>query len=249
MSANPSRAVASGVGKPRLIKDMPAALWTSAAGTTTFGADYVQDTGGISTNVLLGMRITATLRVNTGGQDFDYVMYAKVTEVDVPGNRYYVDGWIGGTPTNGIAAVADGWIADLPRTLRGGLRETFTPIVNVLKVYRNRKYVKAYGYDYIAIFDYGQKADPDMLFDLRWILQQTLEGSDEAITLIPRSDVPGINYEVYLEDDLTFILHESQDFHKGLTLGFRGKAAVAVLPQLLYGGYGTGHGQKYGIQL
>lgn len=249
MSANPTRQIITGVGTPRLMRDMPSALWTSAASTTTYGVDYLQDTSGISTSVLLGMRISATLRVNTGGQDFDFRCYGKVVELDVPNNRYYVNDWVGGTPTNGIAGRVEGWIADLPRTLKDGIRETFTPLLTVHKKFRNRKGIKTWGWGYSALLDYDQRFTPDDFFELRHILQQSLEGTVETLLFIPRRDVPGFNYEVYIDQDLDIALHESQDFHKGLSIHLDGREPVAAPPFILFGGYGTGYAQKYGIQL
>lgn len=228
---------------------MPSAIWTSNAGTTTFGVDYIQDTNGISTLVQLGARISATLRVNTGGQDFDFRSYAKVVSLDVPANRYYVDAWVGGTPTNGIVAAADGWIADLPRTLKGGLTEIFDPLVTIHKKFRNRRGVKKWGYQYAARLDYEQRFTPDDFFELRYVLQQNLDGEVETMILIPRRDVPGFNYQVYLDEPFDVILHEAQKYHKGISFMFEGREPVAAPSHILFGGYGTGYGQNYGIQL
>lgn len=249
MSANPSRQIITGVGTPRVMADMPVVIWTSAAGTTTFGVDYVQDTAGISTSVLPGMRIAGTLRINSGGLDYDYRCYAKVESLDVPANRYYVDEWVGGTPTNGIAAVVDGWIADLPRTLERGLSEFFDPIVTIHRKYRNVKGVKKWGFEYSALLDYEKRFTPDHFYELRYLLQQSLDGVVDTTIFIPRKDKPGFNYPVYMDDAIEIALHGGQTFHRGVRFKFQGRLPVASVPHSQFGGYGMNYGQQYGIGL
>jgi len=248
VSANPTYAVTTGTGKPRLIREMAAAIFTSSA-STTFDTNTVVDASAISTDIQLGMRVSATRRVNTGGQDFDYLSYGKVTQIDIVLKKLWVDSWVGGVPTNGIVYKVDGWIADLPRTLEKGIEESCTQLKRVIKMYRNNLSVRLYGFSYSAVLDFEKRFTPDAMFEMRGIFQQDLDGDSQRLFLIPRVDKPGFNYEVFIDDDINAVLHPSGDFHSGIKLRFRGKRPLASLPWAQFGGYGFNFGRDFGIGL
>jgi hypothetical protein len=239
---NPTRQIITGVGKPRLIREMASAVFTSSTGTT-YTSTTVVDTTALSSVIVPGMRIRAKKVTPVSALEYEVLSYAKVLSVDLTAKTITVDEWVNGTPTNAKAFTIDGWIADLPRVLEGGLKETFDPIVLRHNLWRNRKKTKLFGYDYSAELGWEKKFSPDAFFEMRNVMQQQITGSDETIILIPRVDKPNIAYSVFVEDPFTIANAPDQKVHTGFALTFIGKDPIATPPHFLWSGYGTGSGR------
>lgn len=245
---NPTRQIITGTGKPRLIREMASALFTSSSGTT-YGATSVVDTAALSSVIQVGMRIRAKILTTVSAVVYEVLAYAKVESIDLGTKTITVDAWVNGTPTNGQTFTIDGWIADLPRVLEGGLKETFDPLVIVHNRFRFKKTTKHFGYAYSAELGWEKKFSPDDMFEMRNVMQQQITGSDETLILIPRVDKPGINYSVFIDTPFTIANHPNAKVHQGFALEFIGKDPIATPPHFIWGGYGTGFGQAYGTQL
>lgn len=241
MSANPTRQVISGIGRPRIIRELLTPLLSGTA-SATYTATSVNDPGIFTGDVMLGMRIQSWVVVGA----FTYGTWAKITSIDLGTGTVEVDEWTNGTPTNAQIWQIDGYIADLPFTLEGGLVETFEPNHIVHNLFRFRKSVKDFGYSYSASLDYTKRSSPDDFYELRFVMQSDLEGSQDNLVLIPRRDKLGINYNVYLSEPFNIILHESRRVHKGFVLKFKGKDSVASPPHFRFSGYGTHFANDYG---
>lgn len=245
---NPTQSVITGTGKPRLIREMTSAIFTSSA-NTTYTATSVTDTSGLSSVIALGMRVRAKVITTVSSVNYEVLAYAKITSVDLTNKVLTVDEWIGGTPTNAQAFTVDGWIADLPRALEDGLVETFDPQPLVHRLWLGHKATKDRGYDYSARISWSKRATPDMFFELRNIMTQQITGSDETLILIPRVDKPGISYRVYIDTEFSIKLAPNKKYYTGFELEFTGKDRIATPPHFLWNGYGTAYGTLYGTRL
>jgi len=238
----PSITTITGKGLPRLIKEIPVIL------TSTNAATYTNTTATDSTLnneemklVQVNMRIRAK-KNNTGFAGT--ICYAKVVSKNE--NIITVDEWIGGTPTNENTFTIDGYIADLPRTER--IVETFSPDVIVQDLANLTKRVKTFGYSYSCELNYETFFSPDYSAPLKNIISQEFSGSENLI-LIPRKDKAGNQFNVYIDGDITQILHPSKLGWSGIKFSFIGKKNLATPTAFLTGGYGFDFGKNFGTQL
>ena len=246
MSIIPTRTVHSGVGLPRIIREIPStdSDWFFTTGTPTYTATTCVDTVALDAKVRVGRRIRA-VKNNTGFAGT--ISYGKITAIDAGTRTITVDSWIGGTPTATNKYAIDGYIADLPRAEK--IVETFTPDALVHNLWRSKKSTKLYGYNYAVDVLYENWISPDDLYNLRECFRFQLEGSNDNIIFIPHVDKWGINYNVYLANPLIFSLTPDMKGHKGFKISFIAKQNVCRPPQLNFGGYGYEYGQDYGYQL
>ena len=91
---------------------------------------------------------------------------------------------------------------------------------------------------------------PDITSAIKNVLYQNVtSGGDENIILVPRKDKPYFNFNVYLESDVSYSLHESKLGWKGISLKFVGKNNVPIPSPFQKSGYGFSYGQIYGTSL
>lgn len=246
MSFVPIHSVHSGVGLPRVIREIDSgdSDYFLTTGVPTYTSTTCVDTVALDARVRVGRRIRA-LQLNTGFAG--KIVYGKIMAIDAGTKTITVDQWIGGTPSASQLYTIDGYIADLPRAEK--IVETFTPDVLVHNVWRSRKTAKLYGYNYMVEVMYDSWISPDALYDLRECFRFQLEGDDDNIIFIPHIDKWGINYNVYLANPFIFSLTADQKGHKGFKIVFNAKENVSRTPQFQYSGYGYEYANDYGYQL
>jgi hypothetical protein len=223
------------------VAGVPFAVWEYAyvsSGGTTYDSTGATETGTPDfSQVEANAYITSDIVV--AGAPLEPT-YAKVTGVGA--NRLTVDAWVPDVPTNGLPFYVTGYIADLPRTQE--LPETFTPDNIVHQVYRRRKLVKHYGYQYKALLDFSKYVSGDTMLLLK---RHLAAGQGDRIILIPRVDAPENQYNVYLSKQIDLSLYGEGLGHRKVSLEFSATENVGNLPSP--SGYGTGYGKNYGHQL
>lgn len=189
-------------------------------GATTFDETHAYEAAGTFPFVKTNHRVVS-YRV---AGDFKYTTFGKVVEKNVSGEYLKVDAWTNGTPTNGQKIIIDGWIADLPRCQ--AMTEMFEPDTLIHSLYNGDEgsieETKFRGYKYECELDYSEYTSADMLIDLSSILNG---GPNDKVILVPRRDVPGFNYEVYLKNKFSLTRHRSKGYKKPVFL-FRSKSNV-----------------------
>ena len=242
MTYLPQAVVVTGVGTPRIVKEF-AVLFTSNAATTTYSGLSVVDSNGLSSLILPKMRIRGKQTGTLG----DKGVWAKVVSVNVGTNTIAVDEWIGGVPTNGKAFTIDGWVGDLPRSQ--AMTETFTPDALRHEHYNFSIRSRLRGYRYRAEIRYDQFITQDGLNAVKEVLTHNPTDIEERLIFYPRKDKPGKNYNAFLEGDLRFRLHPSQEGHADFSIVLTGRDLESAPGQFIADNYGYGFASNYGHQL
>ena len=161
------------------------------------------------------------------------VTYGKIISLD--GNSVEIDAWTGGTPSTNDVVTVKNLIIDLPYCGEKQLTEKFTPNQIVQSLYRGRKAVKFYGYDYEAALDYSIHIFGQTIQDLSPVLNSN---EDRSIVLIPRVDAPEHAYNVYLKTTpIELSMFGNAQGHRKFKLEFIGTEIVPDTPITL--DYGT----------
>jgi hypothetical protein len=176
----------------------------------------------------------------------DHPTYAKVLSKD--SGVITFDGWTNGTPANGTKFRIDGYIADLPRTQKDGLIESFAPDVLIHSLYRGDQgsliETKFRGWKYLARLDYSQFISADTLLSMRFHLGQ--KAKDQLI-LIPRVDKPQFQYNVYYASPIDLAKFGIAAGYKKTVFTFAGQENLPSWAMI--DGYGTAYATNYGVSL
>lgn len=217
-------------------------IYESSTSTTYTSTGVTEGGGPTHTAIRAGMRISSYRTASS----IDHPTYAKVISKD--SGSIVVDGWTNGTPTNGAKFLIDGYIADLPRTQKDGLLETFEPDILVHSLYRgdqgSKIETKFRGWKYTASLDYSQFISADTLLDMRFHLSPK---SLDRLVLIPHVDAPQYQYNVYFAEAVQLRKYGISAGYKGPKFTFAGNENLAGLPMI--DGYGTGYATNYGTNL
>lgn len=164
--------------------------------------------------------------------------------IDINGNTITVDGWTAGTPSNTDAFSFTGYVVDLPYC--NEMTEFLTSDTLVHNLYRSRKKTKERGFFYKCQLDYSKRVYGDMLVDMQRILDVSQHVN---LILVPRADVPGFNYNVFLDPQTAVQLSMigKGRAHKKIVFVFIGKETINSFPISL--GYGDNYGTNYGNSL
>jgi hypothetical protein len=188
-----------------------------------------------------GIAPNQRITVDTG----DRVTYAKIVSIDTANNAapsINIDAWNNGVPANGSVFVVDGFIADLPRCAE--LTEVHVPYTLTHNLYRGRKNAKQFGWSYRCTLDYSKYLSADAILAL---IEQLNIGPDDSLILIPRSDAPEYQYNVFYKDDIHVSMFGLSPGYRKVILSFEA-TELQCFPKP-YTGYGAGYGWSYGEQL
>ncbi|MCI0708205.1 MAG: hypothetical protein L0Y80_12075 [Ignavibacteriae bacterium] len=215
-----STKIINGVGTPRLLVVHQTALFSSSS--TTFTSDSVTFGGAPDLSAFkAGQRLRSWNVVSGVGKE----SYGKITAIDNTAKKITVDVWSLGTPTNSQFAYIDGWVIDLPRTQKDGLREYFQVLQLIHELYRNRSASRFQGWGYRCELDYSQYIAGETLADISPGLN--LHETDRLI-LIPRRDAPGFQYNVHYQEgqEILLALYGKSVGYKGPVFAFKSKDTV-----------------------
>jgi hypothetical protein len=175
----------------------------------------------------------------------DRVTYAKILAIDTENNAapsLIIDAWSNGLPEDGSVFRVDGFIADLPRCAE--LTEVHVPYTLTHNLYRGRKNSKQFGWSYQCTLDYSKYLSADTILAL---IEQLNIGPDDTLILIPRSDAPEYQYNVFYKDDIHVSMFGLSPGYRKVLLSFEA-TELQCFPKP-YIGYGAGYGWNYGKQL
>ena len=214
-------------------------IYESTGSTSYTTATLVSESGGGNFPLVKsGHRIRSFVTVS----GVDKETWAKVISKPAT-NQLGIDAWTNGKPANGNVFRIDGFIADLPRTQE--MTETFDPDVLIHSLFNGDngsvKKIKMRGWKYTCVLDYSKYTNPDMLYDLRYILAQ--KATDQLI-LIPRIDAPQFQYDVYFSAPANLTKYGRSPGYRKTIFSFVNKFNLASWP--LIDGYGTNYAGNYG---
>jgi hypothetical protein len=173
------------------------------------------------------------------------VTYAKILSIDTGNDSapsIIIDAWNNGIPSDGSKFIIDGFIADLPRCAE--LTEMHSPYSLTHHLYRGRKNSKQFGWSYRCALDYSKYLSADTILAL---MEQLNIGPDDTLILIPRSDAPEYQYNVFYKDDINVSMFGLSPGYRKIVLSFEA-TELQCFPKP-YIGYGAGYGWSYGEQL
>jgi len=242
MSFNPTIAMATGSGKPRIVVVENTSY--TAGGTTTFTVTTATDsTMPNPAGIRVNSRISSFVVI--GGQP-NKPTYGRVISVDDAGKTVTVDGWTAGTPTNAQVWTIDGWVLDLPYCY--DLTERFEPDNLIHALYGGDQGdildTLFRGWKYQCALDYSRYMSGDTLLLLAPAFRRDTQ---KALILIPHVDAQQFQYNVFFSGSIDLSRFGKTPGHKKPVFVFQGKENLASWP--IMAAYGTGYATNYGVCL